>query len=138
MAELIGDAEFVAQFQTVEDAPVEIPAGVEQVPVTVDKHGEIVGDTSNIDPGILAQMSTPEAKAQIAEIWRKSKYGKKEDAALPAPRYLNEGYRRDFKNLRPSGVSSKEFRQKRRKAARKLTKQAIRFMENHQHGQSAD
>jgi len=134
MAELIGDPEFVSQFQTAEEAPVEIPAGVEQIPVTVDKHGEIVGDTSNIDPGILAQMSTPEAKAQIAEIWRKSKYGKKDEAQLPPPRYLNEGFRRDFKNLRPASMSAKDFRKQRRRDARKLTKQAIRFMENQRHG----
>lgn len=106
--------------------------GPVEVPVTVDKHGEIVGDASHLPAELLAQMSTPEAKAQIASIWRNSHYGKKEPKR--EPKYLTKGERRDFTSLRPAGMDAKTFKQLRKRQFRKLTKAAIKLTRSNYHG----
>lgn len=128
--DLIGDDGFVANFQPSAEAP-EIPAGVEQIPITVDSQGNVIGDTSHLDPNILAQLSTPESQAKIRDMYRSSRY-QKEPAR--APKYINEGQRRDFSHLRPAGMDNKTFRSLRKQTFRKLTKQTIKVQRSIEHG----
>lgn len=127
MAELIGDEGFVAKFQP----SAEIPAGVEQIPLTVDAQGNVIGDTSHVDPHILAQLSTPESQAKIREMYRSSRYQKEPKRT---PQYINEGQRRDFTHLRPAGMDNKTFRRLRKQTFRKLTKQTIKVQRSINHG----
>jgi len=126
------DGQFVGNISQVQLGAKSKQEGPVEVPVTVDKHGEIVGDASHLPAELLAQMSTPEAKAQIASIWRNSQYGKKEPKR--EPKYLTKGERRDFASLRPAGMDAKTFKQLRKRQFRKLTKAAIKLTRSNYHG----
>lgn len=130
MAELIGDSEFVAKFQPSSELP-EIPAGVEQIPVSVDAKGNVIGDTSGIDPHILAQLASPEAQAQIREMYRASRYGTEEPRPI---KLLNEGERRDFTKIRPQGMDAKTWKRQRKKMFRKFTKETIKVQRSIRNG----
>lgn len=98
--------------------------------VTVNRRGEIVGDTSAIDPEILAQLQTPEAQAKIRDQYRSAHDcgGRRETRAVlrSRVRMLTHGERRDFRHLMPVGMGGKAAKQLRKKMFRDLKKQALR------------
>jgi hypothetical protein len=112
-------------------------SGSEQKVLTVDSHGNICGDTSHIDPHILEQLTTPEARAQIRQMYKdhrgSSSGGRRElKKQMPVPRYLADasaGERRDLRGSVPAGMSKSEAKRLRRK----WTKAAIK----QQHGRTA-
>lgn len=123
----IGDEKFLSRFGSVE----EIPEGTPQVALTVDKDGNIIGDTSQLSADILAQLSTPEAKASIQAQYRASRYAPEKPRA---PKYLNQGTTRDLRAHRLPGQSRQEFRAQKIKVARSLTKAAIRMKKGNSNG----
>lgn len=108
--------------------------GVAQKTVTVDARGNIVGDTSAIDPHILEQLQSPEAQAQIKDMYRTSRYGKKEKRE---PKYLNEGQQRRITNVRPKGMDRQEtkaFRAAVRKERHRIRKATLKTVRSLNHG----
>jgi hypothetical protein len=110
---------------------------VDQRVVTVDAEGNIQGDTSHLDPAILAQLQTPEAQARIREMYLehhegggrppRERSGRRESRTAAR---ITEG-QRDLRSLRPPTMSRKEWRQIAnkqksvwRKAARKQQRSA--------------
>lgn len=106
--------------------------GVAQKTVTVDAKGNIVGDTSAIDPHILEQLQSPEAQAQIKDMYRTSRYGKKEKRET---KYLNEREdRRPFAETRPPGISSKDWRKMGRMRIHKSRKALLKVQRSINNG----
>lgn len=85
LQDVIGDEAFAAalQQQPQPDAgePIETPT------IQVDAKGNILSDTSTIDAHILEQLRSPETQAQIAAMYRRSRYG---DPEPPRGRYITE------------------------------------------------
>lgn len=111
--------------------------GTETRVVTVDADGNIQGDTTHLDPNILAQLQTPEAQERIREMYReyhegggrppRERTGRRESRLQPR---ITAG-QRDLRNLRPPTMTRKEWRQFAnkqksawRKAARKQQRSA--------------
>lgn len=135
----IGDERFLRKLSgKVED----IPDGVEQVSITSDAEGNIIGDTSHIDPQLLAQLQTPERRKQIAEMHEAWKNGggklPGQHRNPPEPkrelRYINEGTRRDFTHLRPAGMDAKAFKALRKQQFHRMRKAAIKMQRSLHHG----
>lgn len=142
-----GDADFLAAMEGKEKPMVLYDKdGVEQIPITVDKNGDIVGDLTNVPQHVIDQLSTSEAKARINALWKESKYGKKEP---PRPvKYITETIvdpirhglgdpkaavfqRRDFTALRmadprTAGMDARTFRRLKKKAFHKMSKAVLR------------
>jgi hypothetical protein len=99
---------------------------VAQLNLTVDKEGNIIGDTSGIPDHILSQLQTPESKAKMAEQYRAYRHGEKE---APRPiRWIHEREdRRIFADRCPPGMSTREWRKLCRKQFRRMTKQALKI-----------
>jgi hypothetical protein len=96
--------------------------------VTVDKHGNIVGDPSLLPDSVRAQLETPETRAEIAALWRKNHGYDREP--LPGPRYLPVPVT-GIRNLQVAGVD----RATRRKLFRKMSKSTIRSLRHEQQPQ---
>ena len=136
----IGDEQFLAKLS---GNTAEIPEGLEQVSITSDAEGNIIGDTRHIDPNLLAQLQTPEARKQIAEMheaW-KNNGGKLPQRAQKEPkrepRYLNEGTQRFVTTKRPKGMTraeAKAFRAAIRHERHKLRKAALKMQRSLHHG----
>ena len=106
--------------------------GAEQKTITVDAQGNVVGDTSELDPAILAQLQTPEAQAQIKDMYRTSRYGKKEKRET---KYLNEREdRRPFAETCPPGMSRKDWRKMGRMRIHKSRKAILKTQRSLNHG----
>lgn len=58
--------------------------------LTVDGQGNIIGDTSGIDPAMLKQLQSPESQAQIRALWRARKYGSAGNEKRPL-RFITDG-----------------------------------------------
>lgn len=128
---VIGDEKFAAALATTPTAAPEVepaPAAPIEVPVTVDKHGNIVGDPSLLPDSVRAQLETPETRAEIAALWRKNQGYDKEP--LPGPRYLPVPVT-GIRNLNVAGVD----RRTRRKLFRKMSKSTIRSLRHEQQPQ---
>lgn len=127
--ELIGGEEWKASLTKVVD---ENP-GIEQKTITVDAQGNVVGDTSDLDPHILTQLQSPEAQAQIRDMYRTSRGMGKEKKR--EPKYLNEREdRRPFADTRPSGVSPKDWRKMGRMRIHKSRKALLKVQRSINHG----
>lgn len=135
MADLIGSDEFVAKFQPASEKP-EIPDGVEKLAITVDPEGNILGDTSQIEPHILEQLKSPEAQAQIKEMYE-SYHNPKSKKPRPLRGYLDEP-KPEVKFVeptrRPSGVTRKDYRKMKQKNFKKWTKAAMAAKRSIDHG----
>jgi hypothetical protein len=68
---VIGDETFAATVQEKLAAPETMP---DSGTITVDGQGNILGDTSAIDPAFLAQLQSPEAQEQIKKLYRRARY----------------------------------------------------------------
>lgn len=119
-ATVIGDEQFIEKLA---GNPVE-PEGLQELCVSIDPQGNVVGDTSRIPEHILAQLQSPEAKAQMRTQYRDSRYEKDPPRKL---KYLNTGGTRDLTRLRAPGQTRKEFRAFKSKMFKNLTKQALRM-----------
>jgi hypothetical protein len=135
----IGDEQFLRKLSGDVN---QIPEGAEQITITSDADGNIIGDTSHIDPHILAQLQTPQAREQIRDMHESWKNG---GGKLPGqhrhpkepkrePRYLNEGTRRDFTHLRPAGMDAKTFKTLRKQQFRKMRKAALKMQRSLHNG----
>lgn len=120
---VVGDDKFIERLSGAGKPEVE-PEGIAQISVTVDPQGNLIGDTSHLDPHILDQLQTPEAKAMMRSQYRGARY---EDEPKRAPKYVNEGTRRDFTKLRPAGMDRATHRKLKRKVFKDLNKQALRM-----------
>lgn len=117
---VIGDEQFIAKLA---GKHVE-PEGLQEISVTIDPQGNLIGDTSHIPENILAQLQSPEAQAQMRTQYRDSRYEKDPPRK---PKYLNTGGTRDLTKLRAAGQTRKEFRAIKSKMFKNLTKQALRM-----------
>jgi hypothetical protein len=125
---VLGDEQFIKKL-----AGEQEPEGIQQLAISVNPQGEIIGDTSHLDPHILAQLQTPEAQKSMREQYRTSRYGVEEKRE---PRYLNEREdRRVFIDRKPKGVDSKAWRKACRKAIRKTGKAARKVLRRMDHGE---
>jgi hypothetical protein len=125
---LFVDGEFVGDIAQVRLTPE--PAPVTTMPdgspiITVDGKGRIVGDIASIDPNIVAQLEDPKIQAQIRAMYRESRNGKQEERT---PRFLNEGTRRDFTDMRPPGMSRKDWKRYRKIYFHQMTKAAKKIV----------
>lgn len=131
----IGDEQFLRKLSGKVD---EIPEGVEQVSITSDADGNIIGDTSHIDPHILAQLQTSQAREQIRDMHESYKNGGGRLPRQKEPkrelRYLNQGARRDFTHLRPAGMDAKAFKTLRKQQFRKMHKSALKIQRSLHNG----
>lgn len=133
--QLFEDGQFVGDITNVRltKEPVPMTSMPDGSPiVSVDSKGNVVGDTSKIDPNILAQLADPATKAKIQQMYRDGRYGKKEEPK--PPRYLNEGVRRDFSKMKPANMTNKQFKTLRKKAFRELTKKTLKMQRSSYHG----
>lgn len=146
-AVVIGSAAFarkLAQAGKPEPTPEEAAAeraeeqkDIEQLAVSIDAHGNVIGDTSHLPEHILAQLSTPEAAKMMREQYRASRYG------TPEPprevRYVNERQdRRIFADSKPPGMTTKEWRTQSRARMRKWRKAALKTKRSIDHGRKPD
>jgi hypothetical protein len=113
--ELAADIEAVRLGKPTDDTPT--------VSITCDKDGNLIGDVSHLPDHILSQLQTPESRKMIADQFRASKYGA---PAAPPPKFINDGNKVDYTNLKPASMTSAEFRKLRRKSFRKWTKEALK------------
>jgi hypothetical protein len=100
-----------------------------QVLITINARGEIQGDTSAIDPGLLAQLQTPEAQAMMRKQYKDAHAsGRRETrtALAQTRRMVNDGEQRDLRHLRPAGMTKKEFRRLRKQQFRKWSKATLK------------
>jgi hypothetical protein len=121
---IIGNDEFIKRMAATSGGDLEANRP-ETVSIQADDEGNIVGDTSGIPDHILAQLQTPEARAQIAKQQKDYRYAyRAAQKEPPRPmRYLNEREdRRLFADRCPPGMTSKEWRKKCRSQFRKMTK----------------
>jgi len=113
---------------------------VEKLTIHVNAKGEIEGDTSHLPPEILEQLKS---QKRTRDMYRANKYG--EEPRKPVrmlttidpnlPRALQHGAeRRDFTNIKPVGMSSKDFSRIRRQKFRKMTKATIKIQKGLPHG----
>lgn len=120
---LFVDGQFVGDISNVQLGSAPAPAAIADTPsVTVDAKGSVIGDTSHIDPHILAQLSTPQVQEQIRGLYRSSRYEREQPREV---RYFNDGERRDFSHLRPAGMDAKQFKRLRKQTFRNMTKATI-------------
>lgn len=126
---ILGDENFIGQFAA---APGEEPEGIQQLQLTIDPQGNITGDTSHIPEHILAQLTSPQAQAQMRSQYRASRYAP--DPPKPV-RYINErSDRRVFIECKPPEVSSKEWRKQKRAEIRKTRKSILKVHRSINHG----
>lgn len=114
--------------------------------IQVDGKGNIIGDTSTIDPAMLAQLQSPESQSQIKALWRASRYGSTN--TKPPARMITDGdptidargnlaagqfQRRDLRQhqLVPGRVGRRLARQYKRKLSKLMAKE-------NQHGRKPD
>lgn len=128
---IVGDDNFIKKLADL-DKLKETVDNVEQMSITVDPQGNILGDTSHMDPHILAQLQTPAAQKSMREQYRASRYA--EEPPKPI-RWLNEREdRRLFADRRPPNMTPREWRHKCRIAFRKTTKAVLKVKRSMDNG----
>jgi hypothetical protein len=135
----IGDEQFLQRLARIDQEP-EPESNVEQLAVTINARGEIIGDTSHLPENILAQLSTPEAQAQMKAQWKQSRYADQREPPREV-KYLNEGTQRLAFKVRPKRMNkaeSRAFRTACRKELNKMTKAAIKIQRSMTHGRKSD
>ena len=96
--------------------------------ISVDAKGNVVGDTSGIDPHILEQLQSPASQKQIREMYRQSRY------PADPPRetvYIAQGTTRDLR--RHQLIPGRIGRRLRRQYLRKVSKAKIKGAEHGRH-----
>lgn len=98
----------------------------EQIVLTVDRQGNIA-NADQLPPELLAQLSTPDAQAQIQKMYREAhpRVGRKEvrQQLLREPK----SEQRCFAELKPPGMSNKEFAKIRRAKLHAWSKEALKI-----------
>ena len=117
-----------------------LPEGTQQLAVTVNPQGDIIGDTSHIPDNILRQLQTPEAREQMGQQYREYHRdgGRRKVNVEIKPRMLTKpGERRDMTGLKPPGMSTREFKRFRRLQMRTWSKEALKRGREHNGSDSA-
>jgi len=100
----------------------------EQIEVTVDAKGAPI--LAGLPPEVAAQLSTPEAQAQILKLYRQShpKTGRREVRAeiQKTHRVICDPGNQRIITGKPANMSAREWRTARKKVSRDLTKQTLK------------
>jgi hypothetical protein len=105
----------------------------QQLSLTVNARGEL-RNTEGLSPELIAQMSTPEARARIRGMYKDfNGTGRRETRVAPEVKSEH----RNFTNLKPPGMSNAEFTKLRRSQFRAWTKNTLKMQRRQRHGESA-
>jgi hypothetical protein len=85
--------------------------------ISVDARGNVVGDTSGIDPHILEQLQSPASQKQIREMYRQSRYPQDQPRETV---YIAKGVTRDLRQHQI--IPGRIGRRLRRQYLRKVSK----------------
>jgi hypothetical protein len=99
----------------------------EKIIATVGGQGQLLVDAASLPPEVAAQLMTPEAQAVIRRMYKQAYgTGRRETQQVRLVSRPPKVEQRDFRGMKPPGMTNKEFRKHRRKVFREMRKEALR------------